>query len=184
MGEGGGDKCDFRLQGRRIVRAPAQQFPTILQLLAQQGAKMNVKRTDYRLRDVFGVGRDVPLNYVSRRKVDDRFIDSLGRDKHIVVHGSSKQGKTTLRKHCLNDDDYIVISCLNKMFLADLHGAILKAAGYRIERATSTTTSGKWIYALEFKGEGRFRSSQKGRPELPRSAQQEVKTELKRPNSK
>ncbi len=51
-------------------------------------------------------------------------MDSLTRDKHVVIYGSSKQGKTTLRRHCLNESDFIVVSCLNTMGLADLNGAI------------------------------------------------------------
>ena len=57
--------------------------------------------------DVFGVSRDVPLNYVEREAVDGKFVQSLTRSHHIVIFGSSKQGKTCLRKHCLNEDDYI-----------------------------------------------------------------------------
>jgi hypothetical protein len=84
------------------------------------------------LREAFGVGREVPLNYVSRDDVDGRFVESLTRNKHVVIYGSSKQGKTTLRRHCLEDSDYIVVSCLNTMQLSDLNGAVLKAAGYRM----------------------------------------------------
>lgn len=68
-------------------------------------------------RDVFGVGREMPLNYVERAEVDGRFLESPTRDKHVVIYGSSKQGKTTLRKHCLKDTDYVVVSCLNSMKL-------------------------------------------------------------------
>jgi hypothetical protein len=42
------------------------------------------------LRDVFGVGRDVPMNYVVRPEVDEKFIASLTRDKHVVIYGSGK----------------------------------------------------------------------------------------------
>jgi hypothetical protein len=107
-----------------------------------------------KLRDAFGVGREIPLNYVERPEVDGKFIESLTRDKHVVIYRSSKQGKTTLRKHCLEETDYIVISCLNSMSLDDLHGAILKAAGYRIEQTKTKTVGGKWKYGAEFKGEG------------------------------
>ena len=55
-----------------------------------------------KLRDAFGVGRDVPLNYVTRPEVDGKFIESFTRDKHVVIYGSSKQGKTTLRRHVLD----------------------------------------------------------------------------------
>lgn len=108
-----------------------------------------------KLRDVFGVGREMPSNYVERDEVDKAFIASLSRDKHIVIYGSSKQGKTTLRKHCLNDDDYIVVSCINTMELDDLNGSILKAAGYQIEQTTTKTVGGSLKYGAEFRGEGK-----------------------------
>ena len=107
-----------------------------------------------KLRDAFGVGREVPLNYVTRPEVDGKFIESLTRDKHVVIYGSSKQGKTTLRRHCLQESDYIVVSCLNTMSLSDLNGAILKAAGYRIEQAQTRTVGGAWKYGAEFAGQG------------------------------
>ncbi len=109
----------------------------------------------HKARDVFGVGRERPLNYVERIEVDGKFLGSLTRDKHVVIYGSSKQGKTTLRKHCLNDTDYIVVSCLNSMSLSDLDAAILKAAGYRIEQTHTKTAGGHWTYGAEFKGEGK-----------------------------
>ena len=108
-----------------------------------------------KLRDVFGVVRELPLSYVARDGVDQKFIDNLTRDKHIVIYGSSKQGKTTLRKHCLTEDDYIVVSCLNTMGLDDLHGAVLKQAGYRLEKTEIKTVGGHWKYGAEFHGEGR-----------------------------
>jgi hypothetical protein len=108
-----------------------------------------------KLRDAFGVGREIPLNYVARDNVDGRFVDSLTRDKHVVIYGSSKQGKTTLRRHCLEESDFIVVSCLNSMGLADLNGAILKKAGYRIEQTQTKTVGGAWKYGVEFAGEGK-----------------------------
>ena len=35
--------------------------------------------------DVFGVNRDLPLNYVVREAVDGKLIDSLSRQQHIVI---------------------------------------------------------------------------------------------------
>ena len=108
------------------------------------------------LREVFGVGRDTPANYVERTDVDNALIANLSRDKHVVIYGSSKQGKTTLRKHCLQEDDSIVVSCLNTMTLEKLNGAILKKAGFRIEQTQVKTVGGSWKYGLEFKGEGKI----------------------------
>jgi len=93
--------------------------------------------------DVFGVARDVPLNYVPREHVDQAFVEALSRTKHIVVYGGSKQGKTCLRKHCLADDDYIVVQCSNKWSVADINANILKRAGYEITQSNETTATGR-----------------------------------------
>jgi hypothetical protein len=93
--------------------------------------------------DVYGISREKPLNYVTRKSVDNALIDNLTRDRHIVIYGSSKQGKTSLRKHCLNDSDYIVVHCSNKWALDDLHAAILKAAGFELTQSTTKTETGK-----------------------------------------
>ena len=111
---------------------------------------MNAEIT-HKASDVFGIGRDLPLNYVSRKSVDELLVNSLTRDKHIVVYGSSKQGKKSLRKSCLLAQDCIVIHCSNKWSLSDLHGAILKKAGFEITQSTTRTATGKNKIVAAFK---------------------------------
>ena len=53
----------------------------------------------YKLSEVFGISRHVPLNYTTRPNVDNALVDLLTREKHIVLYGSSKQGTTCLRKY-------------------------------------------------------------------------------------
>lgn len=91
---------------------------------------------------VYGVSRDVPLNYVTRPAIDEQFVENLGRDKHIVIFGSSKQGKTCLRKHCLNNDDYIVVQCSNNWSVGELHSNILKRAGFQVIQSEKKTSEG------------------------------------------
>lgn len=105
----------------------------------------------HRAADVYGIGRELPLNYVSRKAVDEYFVANLTRDKHVIIYGSSKQGKTSLRKHCLKDDDYIVVHCSNKWGIADLHSAILKRIGYEVTQSNTKTTSGKNKIVAGFK---------------------------------
>lgn len=100
--------------------------------------------------EVFGVARDVPRNYAVRAGVDGLLVDALTQDKHIVVHGSSKQGKTSLRKNTLQPSDYIYVTCSNKWSLADVHSAILKAAGFRVEGTTTRTSSGGFKVTAAF----------------------------------
>jgi hypothetical protein len=101
--------------------------------------------------DVYGIGRDLPLNYVSRKSVDENFVANLTRDRHVIIFGSSKQGKTSLRKNCLKDDDYIVVHCSNKWNIADLHAAILKRAGYEVTQSSTKTTTGRNKIFASFK---------------------------------
>lgn len=105
----------------------------------------------HKVSDVYGISRDLPMNYVPRKAVDEYFVANLTRDKHIVIYGSSKQGKTSLRKHCLQDDDYIVIHCSNKWALPDLHSAILKRVGYEVTQSSTKSTSGKNKIMAAFK---------------------------------
>ncbi|RXV64233.1 hypothetical protein D1006_40665 [Burkholderia stabilis] len=93
--------------------------------------------------EVYGISRDLPLNYVTRKSADDALIENLTRDKHLVIFGSSKQGKTSLRKHCLNESDYIIVHCSNRWSLEDLHSAILKRAGFELTQSNTKTETGK-----------------------------------------
>lgn len=97
----------------------------------------------YTMDDVFGLSRDVPLNYTTRASVDDALVENLTREKHIIIYGSSKQGKTSLRKHCLQESDYITVQCSNKWSLQDLLSTILKRAGFKIEQSEKKTASGR-----------------------------------------
>lgn len=98
--------------------------------------------TRHALNQVYGVQRDLPLNYVLRGGVDTPLIESLTKDRHVVIYGSSKQGKTCLRKFNLQEEDYMVVTCSSKWDLAKLHTAILKEAGYTTEQSRTLTQSG------------------------------------------
>ena len=76
------------------------------------------------------------------------------------MYGSSKQGKTSLRKFNLTPDDYISVTCSNTATLAQLHSAILKEAGYTIEQSTTRTASGEAKINAKIIGDGALRVSQ------------------------
>lgn len=97
----------------------------------------------YLLNEVYGLSREVPINYIERKNVDDKLQENLNRKKHITIFGSSKQGKTCLRKHCLNNDDYILIQCSNRWTTSDLNANILKRAGFEISESKKISSSGK-----------------------------------------
>ncbi len=83
------------------------------------------------------------MNYIVRKNVDEKLVDNLTREKHIIIYGSSKQGKTSLRKHCLSESDYIIVQCSNRWTLEEILSNILKRAGFRITQSEKKTTSGK-----------------------------------------
>lgn len=96
----------------------------------------------YNLENVFGQSRELPLNYIERAEADKLLLDSLYLDKHIVIYGSSKQGKTSLRKHNLDEKEYILIHCSNKWDIGQLNSQILKQAGFKLEISSSKTLEG------------------------------------------
>lgn len=64
------------------------------------------------LGEVFGISANVDSrSYVDRGGLDERFTRALGSDRHVAVHGGSKQGKSWLRTKGLRDDDAIVVQC-------------------------------------------------------------------------
>ncbi|HCD7563934.1 TPA: hypothetical protein ND459_004563, partial [Escherichia coli] len=91
---------------------------------------------------VFKISRDLPENYVIRKDIDDKFIEALTQETHVVIYGSSKQGKTSLRKKNLLPEDYIDITCSNTWKLEDIHVAILKKIGYQVSTSQSKTLKG------------------------------------------
>ena len=93
-------------------------------------------------KDVFGIQRDLPLNYIER-SADKILLDSLDRSHHVVIYGSSKQGKTSLRKRNIKEEDYILIHCSNKWDITQIHNNILKQAGYELTLSESLSTTGK-----------------------------------------
>ncbi|RTZ49893.1 hypothetical protein EJ377_06980 [Chryseobacterium arthrosphaerae] len=93
-------------------------------------------------KEVFGIQREVPLNYIER-EADKVFNDSLDRRHHVVIFGSSKQGKTCLRKKNLENKEYITVHCDNKMDLYNLNINILKQAGFTVQVSERKTINGK-----------------------------------------
>ncbi|HDL7089151.1 TPA: hypothetical protein PXM39_000580 [Yersinia enterocolitica] len=91
---------------------------------------------------VFKTSRELPENYVIREDIDDKFIEALTQETHVVIYGSSKQGKTSLRKKNLLPLDYIDITCSNNWKLGDIHIAILKKIGYQVSTSASKTLKG------------------------------------------
>lgn len=137
--------------------------------IIKQHWRIKLSEVTHSVDDVYGINRELPLNYIERESADNVLINNLTRKQHIIIYGSSKQGKTSLRKHCLKSSDYIVIHCSNKWSLDHLHEAILKQAGFELTITKTIATSGKHkisakakasIFGASFEGGGDSESSE------------------------
>ncbi len=81
----------------------------------------------YNLTEVFGSWResDAPT-YVDRVGLDQRMERMIHSGKHVVIHGGSKQGKSTLRKKFLPDLNCVVIRCTMGMTVEKIYLEILR----------------------------------------------------------
>lgn len=84
-------------------------------------------------REVFGVTNDKIETYVTREKVDNAFLEGLTKNKHIIVYGASKQGKTSLTNKHLNPEDYIRVNCSPNASSIDLYKSIIRQIGIEFE---------------------------------------------------
>ncbi|MGD1861500.1 MAG: hypothetical protein ACFB0E_16215 [Leptolyngbyaceae cyanobacterium] len=90
------------------------------------------------LGEVFGIAASVPMyTYVDRAGLDKRFTYLIEQDRHIVIHGASKQGKTILRKKNLPDNKSIVVQCGANSGRDRIYLEILRQLGSQIPTEVS-----------------------------------------------
>ncbi|MCT4776680.1 MULTISPECIES: hypothetical protein [Exiguobacterium] len=89
---------------------------------------------------VFGVSKDMVLSYIERDQVDAKFKEALEGDKHIIVYGSSKQGKSALRRKHLSEEKEILIQCGPQHNTADIYASILRQFEILLETSSSEKT--------------------------------------------
>jgi len=92
--------------------------------------------------EVFGIRSKLVLSYVERSEVDQRFVEALKTDHHVVVYGSSKQGKTSLRQKHLRESECIIVRCSPRMTMLDLYQSVVRQSGARIQTIETRTTTG------------------------------------------
>ena len=131
------------------------------------------------LAEVYGVTREVPRTYVLRNAVDKRFVEDMLRDKHIIVHGSSKQGKTCLRRVHLSDNAHIRVQCTRELTKSKLYEMLLKQAGVKVKTTITTTSAsgGSFGATGEAKGKIPLVASAKAEVNVERVYGSEMKTE-------
>ncbi|MGU3480168.1 hypothetical protein [Methylobacterium sp. D48H] len=97
-----------------------------------------------KLNEVFGITSSVPTyTYVDRQGLDGQFNHLLSSDRHIVIYGASKQGKTSLRRKQLPEADCLIVPCKPEFKLEDVYLEIRRQLGKReLIGAKSTTKKG------------------------------------------
>jgi AAA domain len=90
--------------------------------------------------EVFGVSNEQVFSYIERKQVDERFLEGLQRNKHIIVFGASKQGKTALTNKHLKEEDFIRINCSPQTKSIDIYKSILRQLDVEFEEERSEKT--------------------------------------------
>jgi hypothetical protein len=95
-----------------------------------------------KLNVVFGVSNTIPqYTYVDRSGLDTTFSYSMQCDRHIVLHGGSKQGKTVLRRKNIPDGRSVVVQCNATTSRVAIYSQILAALQVSVPTSSSTKYS-------------------------------------------
>lgn len=90
------------------------------------------------LGEVFGISTSVPhYTYVDRAGLDKRFTYLVKQDRHLVIHGASKQGKTILRKKNLPENECLIVRCGANSGRERIYLEILRQLGSQIPTEVS-----------------------------------------------
>lgn len=110
------------------------------------------------LREIFGISSEVPkYTYVNRQGLDELFEYYLGSQKHIVVHGASKQGKSCLRKKNINEETCLIIQCSPRMEkMEDVWRTALEKAGVLRSSGISTNKTSGGTITAEISGQAKI----------------------------
>lgn len=111
---------------------------------------------------VFGISNAYLDSYIDRPDVDELFKDGMNSDKHIIVYGSSKQGKSSLIRQHVLDDKKITVDCTPRTTLVDIYKSILRQLHVELEETktsesrneVSANGGAKFKLKIPFFGEG------------------------------
>lgn len=90
---------------------------------------------------VYGVSNELIDTYIERKNVDEAFTKGLQKNKHIIVYGASKQGKTSLTNKHLKEKDYIKVNCSPSASTLDIYNSIARQLDIEILETTEITTT-------------------------------------------
>jgi hypothetical protein len=103
--------------------------------------------------EVFGVSNEYIRTYVERPEVDDLFVRGLTRNKHIVIYGASKQGKTSLTNKHLSAGSFIRINCSYNSEPIDLYKSLIRQLGIEFTESKENTSGAQTSSSLGMKAE-------------------------------
>lgn len=86
-----------------------------------------------KLDEVFGIRTEPVLSYVARSAVDGKFQTAIESTHHIIVYGSSKQGKTSLRQKYIPPSKCVVVRGAPNTTARGIYTSILRQADIKIE---------------------------------------------------
>lgn len=105
------------------------------------------------LHDVFGIAEHVKeYSYVDRGGLDAQMRYALSTERHIAIHGASKQGKSWLRSRVLDEDSFVLVQCQTGSSLESIFTDALGALGIRAE--IRRTNGNDFEGTIDFKGSG------------------------------
>lgn len=90
---------------------------------------------------VYGVSNELVDTYIERVKVDEAFTSGLQKNKHIIIYGASKQGKTSLTNKHLQENDYVKVNCSPTARILDIYNSIVRQLNIEILESTDLTTT-------------------------------------------
>lgn len=90
---------------------------------------------------VFGVSNELIDTYIVRQKVDNLFLEGLQKNKHIIIYGASKQGKTSLTNKHLSENDYVKVNCSPTSTTLDIFNSIVRQLDVEIIESKDVTTT-------------------------------------------
>jgi hypothetical protein len=120
---------------------------------ARPNQDRDASEADYNINTVFGIHRGDTLHYVQRTRVDDALIGQLIGGKHLCIYGSSKQGKTALRKKHIAPSEELCVVCDRLWNVVDVFTAILKAAHCEVQPASEDPASS--LYSVQAPSNGK-----------------------------
>lgn len=124
--------------------------------MAQKRVACNYKKNAMTIRNtnqVYGVSNELIDTYIERKNVDETFLNGLQKNKHIVIYGASKQGKTSLTNKHLSETDCIKVNCSPSAGTLDIYSSIVRQLNLEIleSNEVSTTVGGEAKVGLKAK---------------------------------